>query len=81
MAAAQGKQVPEEVKKMVRSVLLSVVGGIKVTEFHREYKKITDEPIMWKKLGFRNLIELFQAMPDVARCMLCKSMLLQTNCC
>ena len=59
--------VPEEIKKLIRSVLLSVVGGIKVSDVPRQYKLITNENLNWTSLGYKNLIELLREIPDVAR--------------
>ena len=65
--ADMSRVVPEEQKKLLRSVLLSVVGGIKISEIHKQYKNITDERLDWIKLGFKNAVDMLSTIPDVAR--------------
>ena len=61
------KPVPEELKKEIRSVLLSKVGGVEVNRFIRDFRALVCKPILYRSLGFQNLTELFQSIPEVAR--------------
>ena len=60
--------VPDHIKKNVRAVLLSKVGGILVSDFCKDYKSLLREQLNLKQLGFNNLNELIKALPDVVRC-------------
>lgn len=60
-------EVPSDVKKNVRSVLLSKVGGVLVSEFSRDYKSLLQIPLKYKNLGFETMTDFIKAMPDVVR--------------
>ena len=61
------KAVPESVKKEVRSVLLSKIGGVKLRQFTKDYKQLVGQHISWKTYGFLNILDFFKAIPEVAR--------------
>ena len=59
-----------EVKKVIRSVLLSDVrNGVKLKHFIQRYRDLYQTPLNFKQFGFNNAFELLKAMPDVARYM------------
>ncbi|OWF53967.1 Polyadenylate-binding protein, cytoplasmic and nuclear [Mizuhopecten yessoensis] len=60
-------EVPGEVKKNVRSVLLSKIGGVLVSEFGKDYKSLLQKPLHFKNWGFQSMTDFIKAMPDVVR--------------
>lgn len=60
-------QVPDNVKRNVRAVLLSKVGGVLVSDLVKDYKSLLKEPLRFKDLGFSSIKEFVDAMPDVCR--------------
>ncbi|XP_033729670.1 uncharacterized protein LOC117318851 [Pecten maximus] len=60
-------EVPPDVKKNVRSVLLSKVGGVLVSEFGKDYKSLLQKPLQYKAMGFQTMTDFIKAMPDVVR--------------
>ncbi|CAC5366100.1 unnamed protein product [Mytilus coruscus] len=58
---------PENIKRNVRAVLLSKVGGILVSDFSRDYKNLLKEQLNWRQIGFDNMNDLIKAMPEVVR--------------
>lgn len=60
-------QVPDNVKRNVRAVLLSKVGGVLVSDLVKDYKSLLKEPLKFKDLGFSSIKEFVDAMPDVCR--------------
>jgi hypothetical protein len=61
------KQVPDDLQKEIRSVLLSKVGGVEVSKFIRDYRALVGQRLEYRSLGFKNIEELFQSIPKVAR--------------
>lgn len=59
--------VPDHIKKNVRAVLLSKVGGILVSDFCKDYKSLLREQLNYKQLNFDNINDFIKAMPDVVR--------------
>ncbi|XP_063433919.1 uncharacterized protein LOC134715580 isoform X2 [Mytilus trossulus] len=59
--------VPENIKRNVRAVLLSKVGGILVSDFSKDYKSLLKEQLNWRQIGFDNMNDLIKAMPEVVR--------------
>jgi len=60
------KEVPQLVKGSLRAVLLSQK-GIKQTAIEKDYHKLTNSKLDFKKYGFQDLYEFLLAVPDVAR--------------
>jgi len=56
-----------EVKKVVRSLLLSSKNGLSVNELCSEYSAITSQALPYKELGFFSAVDLVKDMPDVVR--------------
>ncbi|XP_062575711.1 uncharacterized protein LOC134237599 [Saccostrea cucullata] len=59
--------VPDQVKKNIRAVLLSKVGGVLVSDLIKDYKSLLKEPLRFKDLGFSSIKEFVDAIPDVCR--------------
>ncbi|XP_071955124.1 uncharacterized protein [Antedon mediterranea] len=67
MAEASSNFIPEAVKKYVRAVLLSQIGGVSLKRFPSDYNKLIGENFPMRSLGFSSLLTCMQAMPDVVR--------------
>ena len=63
--AMQG--ITEDLKKNVRSVLISNPKGVKIDQLHRDYRSLLGHPVDFRRCGFRNMVEFLEAMPDVAQ--------------
>ena len=59
--------VPEEIKKNLRSVLLSQSGGVPLNALINDYKKLVGKHLDVRGLGFPNLPALLNSIPDVAK--------------
>ena len=57
----------DEIKKDIRSVLLSRVGGVPIAEFSKDYKKLVGSFLTPRHFGFSDLMSLLESIPDVAR--------------
>lgn len=60
-------EIPPDVARNTRAVLLSSMKGVLLKRFCRDYKSLVGEEFPWRKLGFRSATSLLQAMTDVAR--------------
>ena len=58
--------VPEEVKKEIRSILLSKIGGVKLGDFQKDFTRLIGHPLNLKALKLTRLSSLIEAIPDVA---------------
>ncbi|ESP03597.1 hypothetical protein LOTGIDRAFT_171244 [Lottia gigantea] len=65
-------EIPSPLKKSIRAVLLSKLGGVLVSQFAKDYKALVQEQLPFKRLGFDNMEDFFTAMPDVVRLEYCK---------
>ena len=61
------KEVPQFVKFSLRSVLLSNRKGTKQTSIEKDYHKLTNTELDFRKYGYQDLFEFLLAIPDVAR--------------
>ena len=59
--------VPDMVKKEIRSVLLSKIGGVPLQQFSSDFTKLVGHRLEWKSFGFQSVTQLLEAIPDVAR--------------
>ncbi|XP_055998520.1 tudor domain-containing protein 7-like isoform X3 [Ostrea edulis] len=57
----------EEVKSMLRAVLMSCKEGVPAHVLQGDYQEITQEPLPLKKLGFSNIVDFINSIPDVVR--------------
>ncbi|XP_068178460.1 tudor domain-containing protein 7A [Antennarius striatus] len=57
----------ESIKKMLRSVLQSIKGGVPLSSLMSEYRSLCGENIPLKKLGFSNLEDYVRSIPSVVR--------------
>ena len=57
----------DEIKKVIRSLLLSTKHGLTVNELCSEYNIITSKVIPYKALGYFSAIDLVKDMPDVVQ--------------
>ncbi|XP_078331753.1 tudor domain-containing protein 7-like isoform X3 [Crassostrea virginica] len=57
----------EEVKSMLRAVLMSCKEGVPAYVLQKDYREITQEPLPFLKLGFANLDDFINSIPDVVR--------------
>ena len=60
-------QVPEEIKRNVRAVLLSKVGGVPMGMFIKDYKSLVLAQLDYRGLGFQTLQAFFKSIPEIAR--------------
>ena len=60
-------EIPETVKIYMRSVLLSKIGGILLTDIEHDYRICCQEELNYQKYGFPTLEDFLLAMPDVAK--------------
>jgi len=60
-------QVTDEIKKSLRSVLLSKAKGVEINRILGDYKFLVGKPLLYKQCGFDNLESFLQAVPDVAQ--------------
>ena len=58
--------VPEDVKKEIRSILLSKIGGVRLGDFQKDFKRLIGHPLNLRALKLTNLSSLIEAIPDVA---------------
>ncbi len=57
-----------ELQKVIRSVLLSQAKtGIKANAFGRIFKELYQEPLNFRKYGFKSILELMENMPETVR--------------
>ena len=65
---ASEAKVPPEIKKNVRAVLLSMIGGVSLEKFQSDYRTlVAGQPLDPPRLGFCSLLDFLKAMPDVVR--------------
>lgn len=67
MTSHPKSEIPPDVARNTRSVLLSSMKGVLLKRFCRDYKSLVGEEFPWRKLGFPSATSLLQAMTDVAR--------------
>jgi len=58
--------IPEEVKKEIRSILLSKIGGVRLSDFQKDFSRYIGHPLDLKALKLNRLAELIALIPDVA---------------
>lgn len=61
------ERIPECEKRNVRAVLLSQIGGVLVSDFSKDYRKLLQSTLDIKQYGFRSMTDFVEAMPDVVR--------------
>ncbi|XP_071115796.1 uncharacterized protein [Haliotis cracherodii] len=59
--------IPEDVKKNVRAVLLSKIGGVLVSDFRKDYRNLTNKKLFIENYGFDNYKDFVEAIPEYAR--------------
>jgi len=59
--------ITHELKKKLRSVLLTKAGGIELHRVRSDYEKFLHEPLPFRQLGYKDVASFLQALPDVAR--------------
>ncbi|XP_071942387.1 tudor domain-containing protein 7-like [Antedon mediterranea] len=58
---------PEDVKKLLRSLLISQKGGVPLQLLASDYRSLIGDHIPYTRFGFRSLEEYLQSIPDVVR--------------
>ncbi|KAK3801754.1 hypothetical protein RRG08_043770 [Elysia crispata] len=64
--SSMSSQVPEEIKRNVRAVLLSKVGGVPMGMFIKDYKSLVLAQLDYRGLGFQTLQAFFKSIPEIA---------------
>ena len=59
--------ITDPLKKNLRSVLLSKVGGVELHRVIADYRKLVGSPLPYRDCGFQNVQSFLQAVPDVAQ--------------
>ncbi|XP_046545662.1 uncharacterized protein LOC124255787 isoform X2 [Haliotis rubra] len=60
--------IPDDVKKNVRAVLLSKTGGgVLVSDFKKDYRRLINSKIFIEHYGFNNIKDFVEAIPEYAR--------------
>ena len=58
----------QEVKKVIRSVLLTdVKNGLTINVMKQRYKELWQAPLDFRRFGFSGVLEMVKAMPDAVR--------------
>ena len=65
--ASSSEAMRDDVKRNVRAVLLSKIGGVPLESFNKDYKSLLGDHLPYRKLGYSNLEQALQAMPDAVR--------------
>jgi len=65
MSAAENEK--DEVKKIIRSLLISSKIGLSPERLVKEYEEITQEKLHYQKFGFFNASDFFQSLTDVLK--------------
>ena len=60
------KEVPDDVKQFLRSILVSKK-GVKQSRVEHDYKELVGESLPWRKLGFKSLFDFLMSLPDVTK--------------
>ena len=60
-------EVPKEVKREMSAVLVSKNNGVNIWDFEKDFRSLAGHPLHFRKYGFRNLVEMCEALPDVVR--------------
>jgi len=59
--------ITDELKKLLRSMLLSKAGGVELNRIVADYAKFVGKPLPYKQCGFDNVQSFLQAVPEVAQ--------------
>ena len=59
--------IPDDLKKEIRAVLLSKVGGTSEKDFTKDYKNLCRKRFEYSKYGFKNAGQLLLAIPDIVK--------------
>lgn len=57
----------DDIKKKLRSVLLSKAGGVPLKKVESDYRSLVREPLEWRILNFKSLGQFLEAIPDTVR--------------
>jgi hypothetical protein len=56
--------VGDEIKKSVRTVLISEKQNLPCSQFEAAFNKSTNTSVPWKEHGFKDLVQFLLSMPD-----------------
>ena len=69
-SAIDRDQLLAQVKRDVRSLLISAKSGLAIEDLYRDYKLLVFSPLPFKELGFKSARAFLQSIPDVCQCQL-----------
>ncbi|KAF0287050.1 Tudor domain-containing protein 5 [Amphibalanus amphitrite] len=64
------EQLMAQVKRDVRSLLISAKSGLAIQDLYRDYQSLVFSPLPFRQLGFQTARAFLQSIPDVCRCQL-----------
>jgi len=60
-------KITEDLKRDLRSVLLSKAGGVELDRISADYRKFVGTVLPFRQCGFDSIQSFIQAVPDVAK--------------
>ena len=70
VSAEEREQLLIQVKRDVRSLLISAKSGLAIPDLYRDYQSLVFNPLPFRQLGFETARAFLQSIPDVCRCQL-----------
>ena len=65
--ASAAKEIPDAVKRNIRAVLLSKIGGVPLDKFGKDYRELLGQPFPFRDLGYPTLKQCLASIQDAVR--------------